>query len=289
MRTKWMVWGGVLVLSAVGATTAQAAAILFETSGASAAAIQPTVDGFRSSIGGLNNGNAPGPLADGRREINWDGGGSTTTSTAGSTFTGFQTTRGGLFTTSGTGFLQSPLTETVPTDITLGDALGNPALDAAFSTFSPLRVFTPVDANVMDATFFIPGTLEAAGVSAFGAVFTGVDIFGPTRIDFYGPGDTLLLSRSVLTGALSFLGVSFDSGELITRARIFTGTAALTVGGAGDIPADFRDVVAMDDFIYAEPEALPSAVPEPASLTLLGLGAAGVARAVRRRRLSSSD
>jgi hypothetical protein len=39
------------------------------------ASIQPTVDAFRAALGNPNNGNAPGPLAQGRREINWDGGG----------------------------------------------------------------------------------------------------------------------------------------------------------------------------------------------------------------------
>ena len=34
-----------------------------------------TVDAFRTALGDPNNGNNPGPLASGRREINWDGGG----------------------------------------------------------------------------------------------------------------------------------------------------------------------------------------------------------------------
>ena len=37
--------------------------------------IQSTVDTFRAKFGGMNNGNATGPLMSGRREINWDGGG----------------------------------------------------------------------------------------------------------------------------------------------------------------------------------------------------------------------
>src|SRR5206468_7945337 len=55
-------------------------------------------------------------------------------------------------------------------------------------------------------------------------------------------------------GGLSFLGVVFNAGERVARAEITTGTAAL---GPNDLnqggPAD---EVAMDDFIYAEPQPL---------------------------------
>jgi hypothetical protein len=39
-------------------------------------------------------------------------------------------------------------------------------------------------------------------------------------------------------------------------------------------------VVALDDFLFAEPQAV---VPEPSSLTLLGLGGLGLLARVRRR------
>jgi hypothetical protein len=71
--------------------------------------IKPVVDAFLNAIGSPNNGNAPGPLTSGRREINWDGGGNnSTTSPAPTPFTGFQLIRGALFTTPGTGFVQAP-------------------------------------------------------------------------------------------------------------------------------------------------------------------------------------
>ena len=58
---------------------AGAAPIFFEASGDDAAAIQASVDAFRTALGNPNNGNVAGPLPGGRREINWDGGGVTTT------------------------------------------------------------------------------------------------------------------------------------------------------------------------------------------------------------------
>jgi hypothetical protein len=50
--------------------------------------------------------------------------------------------------------------------------------------------------------------------------------------------------------------------------------------GPNDTPLDFVDMVAMDDFIYAEPVAIP----EPTSLLLAMVATSGAAIARRRRR-----
>ena len=47
---------------------------VFQAAGPTANSIQSTVDAFRAALGDPNNGNNPGPLTSGRREINWDGG-----------------------------------------------------------------------------------------------------------------------------------------------------------------------------------------------------------------------
>ena len=250
---------------------ALAGPIVFEASGPDASAIQATVDNFRFALGLPNNGNNSGPLASGRREINWDGGGATTTAAVGPSFAGFKNTRGALFTTPGSGFEQA----------ILDDIIDNPTYATTFSTFSPRRVFTPVGSNVTDATFFIPGSPASAVVTAFGAVFSDVDLGGTTMIQFFGLGGVPLFSKSVLpgttpNGSLSFLGVQFDGGELITRARITTGNSALGPSDGGGV-----DLVVMDDFVYSEPRT----VPEPGSLSLLAIGAAALALA-RRKRMS---
>ena len=105
---------------------------VFQAAGPNAASIQATVDQFRAALGGVNNGNVPGPLDSGRREINWDGGGSTATSLVPTPFTGFLVNRGALFTTPGTGFVQAPVEG-------LATTFDNPAYATFFQAFSPVR------------------------------------------------------------------------------------------------------------------------------------------------------
>ncbi|QSA97902.1 PEP-CTERM sorting domain-containing protein [Methylococcus sp. EFPC2] len=255
--------------------SAGAVPIVFSVSGADAATIQSTVDGFRAALGGPNNGNAPGPLGSGRREINWDGGGGNfTTTSAAMPFNVFLNTRGAQFITPGTGLIQAPPAADAGTFPPGGLAglFGNPTYGSIFTTFSDERLFTPVGSNVTDGLFFLPGTngAVAATVSAFGLVFADVDLADTTSIQFFDPnGNSLgIFFADSFNNGLSFLGVRF-SNEAISRVRIFTGNSALGPNDGGGV-----DVVVMDDFIYAEPRAL-QAVPEPATGLLLSAGLAG--------------
>ena len=149
---------------------------VFQAAGPTAGSIQGMVDEFRAALGEPNNANNPGPLANGRREINWDGGGGVDTTTAPVTpFDVFLNTRGAQFTTPGMGLSQAP-----PSGGPQGGLAGlfnNPTYGTSFSTFSPLRLFTPVGSNITEALFFVPGFNGAfpATVRGFGAVFTDVD------------------------------------------------------------------------------------------------------------------
>jgi hypothetical protein len=237
-------------------------------------------------LGDPNNANVAGPLLGGRREINWDGGGSTATSLAGTPFPGFQDNRGALFTTPGTGFVQAPLDGLVTT-------FTNPTYSTTFGVFSPMRLFTPIGSNITDVTFFVPGSGGAvqASVSGFGAVFSDVDLPNSSSVQFFGINNNLLLLENVApaavsSGGLSFLGAIANAGEQIFRVRITAGNAALgfnTIDGVGG-----ADLVVLDDVLYREPQVVATgSVPDGGSTVVMlavGLAIMGTIRRTRRWR-----
>ena len=249
------------------------APIVFQAAGPNAASIQSTVEAFRAALGDTDNGNGPG-VATGRREINWDGGGANDTTTAPVTpFDVFLNTRGSRYTTPGMGLSQAPPAGGAQGG--LATLFDNPTYGTIFGAFSPLRLFTPVNSNITEGFFFVPGSNGGtpATVSGFGVVFTDVDRpdgSGPaldrgiprpsTRIEFFGAGDDshrpghkrLLFSSFVPASpgdaSQSFFGVVFD-GPSIARVRITTGNVA-----PGPDDDRLHDVVMMDNFIYGEPQ-----------------------------------
>lgn len=248
------------------AGAATAGPVVREAAAGNASGIQPVVDLFRNDLGGTNNANAAGSQSGGRREINWDGGGAAANAT---TFPIPMTTfsnRGAVFVTPGSGFEISgqPMPE-------FGEINGTyPNLFAAFST---PRLFMPLNTNVMDVIFTVPGsTTVRAAVTGFGAVFTDVDSATSTKLEFYAPDGALLYERFVPNWdgneSFSFLGVSFNAGELVGRVRIIAGNAAL-----GPDESATLDIVAMDDFIYGEPVSTTGLTLAPATGTLFRSGA----------------
>ena len=233
---------------------------VYSSSGSNAAAIQGSVAGFRADL--LATG--------GRREINWDGVPANVSDPNSLPGDFFKSSRGAAFETPGTGFKVSA-NSGVGTPERFGSI--NPSFPSSFSVFSSQKLFTAIDSNIVDVKFFLPGTTQAANVRGFGSVFTDVDLLGPTTVEFFDMNNNLLSKQTVLNtpGAtsLSFLGVSLEQA-IINRVRITAGNAALS-------NLDGFDFVAMDDFIYGEPQAVPA----PAAVLLLASGLAALVWARR--------
>lgn len=252
----------------------------FEAAGVNPTEITPTRDAFRVAIGGGTVAGANGSFGGLRREINWDGVPSNRAdpNALPGDFFNVNSPRGAVFSTPGSGFL-----------VSANAGLSIPALFGFvndFQTFSAQRLFTAVNSNITDVTFFVPGTSVAATTNAFGVIFVDVETAGQTRMEFFNAAGALIYDHDALVAdnqGLSFLGAISTDGGLISRVRLTSGLNTIAANGVLGNPND--DVVVMDDFLYAAPTA---AVPEPSSLALLGAGLALIG-GVRRRSLRSGN
>jgi hypothetical protein len=221
---------------------------VFQAAGPTISSIQGSVDQFRAALGA-------------KREINWDGNGSSATATFSTPFAGFLVSRGALFTTPGTSFVQAPLSG-------LASTFGNGSYETIFQAFSPLRLFSAIGSNVTDTQFFVPGGGNIpATTTGFGAVLTDVDQpdgSGPgakqgnrgssSLFEYFGVNGELLFSSFVPAapgnGSLSFFGVVFNDAR-IARVRITSGNSAPGPDDEGK-----SDIVMMDDFIFGDPQTI---------------------------------
>lgn len=242
-----------LAFSAAAAAPAWGAAVVFEAAGADAAAIQAKVDQFRTALGPSNPPGNPQPT--GRREVNWDGVPATSLDPFPGAFFNTNSPRGLVLGTPGSRLKVSGDSGTP--SFLMKDVTAQAWGETEFATFSPQKLFAPVGSTVTEVVFFVAGTQTRAGVSGFGAVFVDVDAADASRLEAFDAGGNLLFSRAVLpSGAaskgLSFLGVQFDAGERIARVRLTSGNAPIDTAYQTPPP----DGVALDDFIYSEPQAL---------------------------------
>jgi hypothetical protein len=277
IRRRRFAVGLVLVALTVPTASSEAGFVTFEAAGANPAAISTTVDAFRAAVGGGSVAGANGSFGGVRREINWDGvpDARADPNPLPADFFNVNSPRGVVFSTPGTGFLVSASSgSSAPTLF---------GFSSDFQTFSAPRLFTAVNSNITDVAFFVPGTSVAATTRAFGVIFVDVEVPGLTRIQFFDQNNSLLYSRDALVAdnqGLSFVGAVAQAGERISRVRVTSGLNTIVSDGVlGSNPND--DLVAMDDFLFAEPTA---AVPEPSSLVLAGLGLGGAFAWSRHRR-----
>ena len=274
------------IVSALGAflltaPDAHAQFTVFEAAGANAAAITPTRDAFRTFLGGGTVAGANGSFGGLRREITWDGVPDSLSDPNNLPGNFFNTTspRGVVLSTPGTGFR-----------VSANAGLATPSLfgfTSDFATFSSQRLFTAINSNITDVSFFVPGTSTAATISGFGVVFTDVEAANLTKIEFFDGNNALIFSRNALVAGnqgLTFVGAATNTlTASIARVRITSGQNTIVSNGVLGNPTD--DVVVMDDFLYAEPFAVnATAAPEPGSLALLLPVLGGVGMVLRRRR-----
>ena len=269
MKTIFVLAGLTTLLAS---PSVQAAPILFSGTATTAAGITSIRDDFRTAIGGGSVAGANGSFGGVRREINWDGVPDmfSAPNLLPGDFFNVNSPRGAVFSTPGAGFEVSANGGAAPVDF--GNINGTYL--ANFAPFSAQRLFTPIGSNVTDVSFFLAGTTTPAVTSAFGAIFSDVDLTGSSLqfFDFFNNSLGTFAVPSLLGNeTFEFLGVQFDSA-VIRRVRITSGNAAL---GAGVNDGGAVDVAVMDDFLYAEPGVQPQQVPEPSTWLLLLSGVVG--------------
>lgn len=217
-----------------------------------AGAITNTVEAYRLLLGGANNGGEPGSQPTGRREINWDG---VPVEQVAPNFyepdffngPAAPRARGAVFSTPGEGIMISADDDNPSGTLPRFGNL-NPTYVDSFQTFSADRLFSPVGSNIVDLTFYIPGTDTPAVSRGFGAVYTDIDTTHTAFEYFDIDGNSLgSYGAPIADNGLSFLGVLFPEA-IVHRVRISYGTSALGPDDGGTV-----DVAVMDDFIYGEP------------------------------------
>lgn len=255
--------GGLVLAASAGDALAASTRI---GSGANAAALQPFVDNFRAELG-TNNG-VGGAFPSGRREINWDGVPDELAAPnfLNPDFFNVNSPRGVVFsaleydTGSALNDFLVSADSSNPTATATEFANINASYGAIFQTFSAQRLFHIRSAHAMDVLFFVPGTTIPATTRAFGVVLSDVDgNSGGDRsvIRCYGVNGGQIIAASVpaFNNGLSFLGVvADDGGPGFARCNIEIGNSDLSstnTDGTGGV-----DVVALDDFIYAEPVSI---------------------------------
>ena len=282
MKAMFALAGLTTLLAAPSVQATPISYSVFSGTATTAAGITSTRDDFRAAIGGGTAAGANGSFGGLRREINWDGvpDAFSAPNLLPGNFFNVNSPRGLVLSTPGSGFEVSA-NAVNPTNTPTEFGNINPTYPSNFSAFSPQRLFTPIGSNVTDVTFFLPGTPTSAVTSAFGAIFSDVDLAGSSLQFFDLLNNSLgVFAVPFLSGneTFEFLGVKFDS-SVVNRVRITSGNTALS---AGATDGGTFDVAVMDDFLYAEPQAA-AAVPEPGSLILFSTGALAIARRVRRR------
>jgi hypothetical protein len=210
---------------------------------------------FQAAIGGANNGSGTGIFANGFRAINWDGvpDAHAEPNLLPADFFNIASPRGVVLITPGSGVAVSANAAS-GTPVNFGNI--NAAYAGNFVAFSPVRLFSPIDSNIVQIYFYVPGTTTPAMVGGFGAIFNDVEAVNTTSIRYFGFDGSDLGTFFVSIGSSGkpeFLGELFAPGDQpIGHVVITLGNAALA---ASTNESALVELVVMDDIVYSEPRA----------------------------------
>ncbi|HZH66147.1 MAG TPA: hypothetical protein VEY10_14720 [Flavisolibacter sp.] len=209
--------------------------------------ISTEINRFRNSVGNLNT--TPGAVG-GRREINWDGVPDSMLNKA--LPTDFFNTVGnnipasrqrglvyddGEFQVSATNFVH----------------LNNEAA-TEFSSFSGNKSFANISRLDWPVGFRVAGETTPATVTAFGMVFSDVDLEGSVALAFFDGEKSLgkfFVPPHDANSSFSFLGVKFYNSK-ITKVKV-SHQGKLSDGQKDISQGGVADLVVVDDLIYSEP------------------------------------
>jgi hypothetical protein len=209
------------------------------------------VPAFAAAIGAVDNAGAPGQHdATGRRRINWDG--------VPAQFTdvdNFPADFFNLTATRGLEYLTTPGTGLRVSSKQFADI--NPTYATELIPFTNPKLFAPIGTNRAEFQFRIPGSATPAVVQSFGAVVVDVDLANSTRLQAFDKDGrqiaNVLAPVHQAPDASSLVGVQFDR-PVIARVVITLGDAPLGAGTNDISERGLKDVVALDDFLYSEPQ-----------------------------------
>jgi hypothetical protein len=233
----------------------------FSASGASEVAT--TIAAFKAAIGGANNGAVTGSQPTGFRQITWDDVPDNLASPNEFPVDYYNTTspRGLLMAVVGLPyFTHFRVSADAANPSSAAPLFGdiNAAYPALFTAYSPERIFNVFTANPFyigggqfKVDFHVAGSTTPATVSGFGAVFTDVNLANVSSLE-YLDADGRSLGKFFVPPAAGHQTVSF-LGVLFPTARV---SSVIITAGMNDFEDATHDAVALDDFVYAEPQRL---------------------------------
>jgi hypothetical protein len=150
--------------------------------------IRAAVDKYRSLLG-PDNGGGPDQHTSGRREVSWD--------SVPDEFTSPNALPPDFFNAATAPRARGIVLQTPGDHVAVSARPGNPAgvpvrfgdinptYTSRFRTFSPPSLFSPIGSNVVNLSFYVPGTNQPAAVRGFGAVYTDVELKDTAAFQFF--------------------------------------------------------------------------------------------------------